>query len=100
MTTFDDVVNCKDAEGNATGIPDLGGLITSLTEACSPVTFSPNAPQVQCDTVGQDPVTYQGTMGAFKYAVKQLKGDAHGALLTSNDTPDACDVPARPTCCW
>ena len=46
-------------------------------------------PQVQCDTVGQDPVTYQGTMGAFKYAVKQLKDDAHGALLTSNDTPDA-----------
>ena len=89
VTTFDDVINCKDAEGQATGIPDLGGLITSLTEACSPVTFSPNAPQVQCDTVGQDPVTYQGTMGAFKYAVKQLKGDAHGALLTSNDTPDA-----------
>ena len=53
------------------------------------MTFSPNAPQVQCDTVGQEPVTYQGTMGAFKYAVKQLKGDAHGALLTSNDTPDA-----------
>ena len=89
VTTFDDVINCKDAKGQATGIPDLGGLITSLTEACSPVTFSPNAPQVQCDTVGQDPVTYQGTMGPFKYAVQQLKGDAHGALLTSNDTPDA-----------
>ena len=53
------------------------------------MTFSPNAPQVQCDTVGQDPVTYQGTMGPFKYVVQQLKGDAHGALLTSNDTPDA-----------
>ena len=74
VTTFDDVVNCKDAKGEATGIPDIGGLITSLTEACSPVTFSPNAPQVQCDTVGQDPVTYQGTMGPFKYAVQQLKG--------------------------
>jgi Periplasmic binding protein len=34
-------------------------------------------------------VTYQGTMGPFKYIVKQLKNDAHGALLTSNDTPDA-----------
>jgi ABC-type branched-subunit amino acid transport system substrate-binding protein len=89
VTTFDDVINCKDAKGQATGIPDLGGLITSLTEACSPVTFSPNAPQVQCDTVGEDPVTYQGTMGPFKYIVGKLKNDAHGALLTSNDTPDA-----------
>ena len=89
VTTFDDVVNCKDTRGQATGLPDVGGLITSLTEACSPVTFSPNAPQVQCDTVGQDPVTYQGTMGPFAYSVQQLKGNAHGALLTSNDTPDA-----------
>ena len=89
VTTFDDVVNCQDSKGQATGIPDIGGLITSLTEACSTATFSPNAPQVQCDTVGQDPVTYQGTMGPFKYVVDQLKGEAHGALLTSNDTPDA-----------
>jgi ABC-type branched-subunit amino acid transport system substrate-binding protein len=89
VTQVDDIVNCTDNKGQATGIPDIGGLITSLTEACSPKTFSPNAPQVQCDTVGQDPVTYQGTMGPFKYVVDQLKGDAHGALLTSNDTPDA-----------
>ena len=89
VTQVDDMVNCKDSKGQATGIPDIGGLITSLTEACSPQTFSPNAPQVQCDTVGQDPVTYQGTMGPFKYIVDQRKGDAHGALLVSNDTPDA-----------
>jgi len=89
VTQVDDIVNCKDSKGQATGIPDIGGLITSLTEACSPKTFSPNAPQVQCDTVGQDPVTYQGTMGPFKYIVDQRKGDAHGALLVSNDTPDA-----------
>src|SRR6476469_5737253 len=84
VTQIDDIVNCKDSKGQATGIPDIGGLITSLTEACSPKTFSPNAPQVQCDTVGQDPVTYQGTMGPFKYIVNQRKGDAHGALLVSN----------------
>ena len=89
VTTFDDVINCKDSKGQATGVPDIGGLVTSLTEACSVVTFSPNAPQVQCDSVGQSSVTFQGTMGAFKYVVQQLKGDAHGALLKSNDTPDA-----------
>jgi ABC-type branched-subunit amino acid transport system substrate-binding protein len=89
VTQVDDIVNCKDSAGQATGIPDIGGLITSLTEACSPKTFSPNAPQVQCDTVGQDPVTYQGTMGPFKYIQDHTKGGAHGALLVSNDTPDA-----------
>ena len=89
VTQVDDMVKCKDSKGQATGIPDIGGLITSLIEACSPQTFSPNAPQVQCDTVGQDPVTYQGTMGPFKYVVDHTKGGAHGALLTSNDTPDA-----------
>jgi ABC-type branched-subunit amino acid transport system substrate-binding protein len=89
VTQVDDIVNCADSKGAATGIPDIGGLITSLAEACSPKTFSPNAPQVECDTAGQNPVTYQGTMGAFKYIVDQLKGDAHGVLLTSNDTPDA-----------
>jgi ABC-type branched-subunit amino acid transport system substrate-binding protein len=89
VTQVDDMVNCKDSKGQATGIPDIGGLITSLIEACSPQTFSPNAPQVQCDTVGQDPVTYQGTMGPFEYVQEHTKGGAHGALLTSNDTPDA-----------
>ncbi len=89
VTSVDDMVNCKDSKGQATGIPDIGGLITSLTEACSPQTFSPNAPQVQCDTVGQDPVTFQGTMGPFKYIQDHSKGGAHGALLVSNDTPDA-----------
>jgi len=89
VTQVDDMVNCKDSKGQATGIPDIGGLITSLTEACSPQTFSPNAPQVQCDTAGKDPVTYQGTMGPFKYIERQTKGGAHGALLISNDTPDA-----------
>jgi ABC-type branched-subunit amino acid transport system substrate-binding protein len=89
VTQVDDLVNCQDSKGQATGIPDIGGLITSLTEACSPKTYSPNAPQVQCDTVGQDPVTYQGTMGPFKYIQDHTKGGAHGALLVSNDTPDA-----------
>jgi ABC-type branched-subunit amino acid transport system substrate-binding protein len=89
VTQVDDMVNCADSKGQATGIPDIGGLITSLIEACSPQTFSPNAPQVQCDTADQDPVTYQGTMGPFKYIADNTKGGAHGALLTSNDTPDA-----------
>ena len=83
VTQVDDQVNFKDSKGETTGIPDIGGLITSLTEACSPQTFSPNVPQVQCDTVGQDPVTYQGTMGPLKY----LGGPAEGTTRTVRCSP-------------
>jgi ABC-type branched-subunit amino acid transport system substrate-binding protein len=89
VTNVDDIVKCPDAKGQATGIPDIAGLTTSQAEGCSPVTFPASAPQVVCSTVDQSPQTYQGNAGMYRYWVQQLKGDAHGALLTSNDTPDA-----------
>src|SRR5439155_6814789 len=89
VTTVDDLVNCKDVKGQATGLPDVAGITTSLTQACSPVTYSTTTVQIVCKTLSQDPPTQQGNVGPFKYYLKQLKGDAHGALLMSNDTPDA-----------
>jgi ABC-type branched-subunit amino acid transport system substrate-binding protein len=89
VTSVDDLVNCKDINGDATGIPDVAGLTTSLTEGCSPVTYPTATVQVLCDTLDDNPPTQQGNVGPFKYYIKQLKGDAHGALLMSNDTPDA-----------
>jgi ABC-type branched-subunit amino acid transport system substrate-binding protein len=90
LNNVDDIVNCKDATGNPTGIPDVAGLVTSLTEGCSSMTYAVAAPPILCDTLGQDPQTYQGSIGPFRYIrTKRLKGDAHGALISSNDTPDA-----------
>jgi ABC-type branched-subunit amino acid transport system substrate-binding protein len=89
VTSVDDLVNCKDLKGQATGIPDVAGLTTSLTEGCSPVSYPTATVQVLCDTLTEDPPTQQGNVGPFKYYIDQLKGDAHGALLMSNDTPDA-----------
>lgn len=89
VTNVDDIVNCKDAEGHATGIPDIAGITTSLTEACSPVTYSTTTVQNVCSTMSSKQPIQQGNVGPFKYYVKKLKGNAHGALLLSNDTPDA-----------
>jgi ABC-type branched-subunit amino acid transport system substrate-binding protein len=89
VTSVDDIVNCKDNKGQATGIPDIPGITTSLTEACSKVSFSTTSIQILCDTLTQSPPTQQGNVGPFKYYINTLKGDAHGALLMSNDTPDA-----------
>jgi ABC-type branched-subunit amino acid transport system substrate-binding protein len=89
VTSVDDIVNCKDSKGQATGIPDIPGITTSLTEACSEVSFSTTSIQIVCDTLTENPPTQQGNVGPFKYYINKLKGDAHGALLMSNDTPDA-----------
>jgi ABC-type branched-subunit amino acid transport system substrate-binding protein len=89
VTSVDDMENCKDSKGQATGIPDIAGITTSLTQACSNVSYSTTTIQVVCDTLTQDPPTQQGNVGPFKYYIDKLDGNAHGALLMSNDTPDA-----------
>jgi len=89
VTSVDDLENCKDSKGQATGIPDIAGITTSLAQACSRVSYSTTLIQVVCDTLSKDPPTQQDNDGAYKYYVNKLKGNAHGALLFSNDTADA-----------
>jgi ABC-type branched-subunit amino acid transport system substrate-binding protein len=88
VTSVEDLVNCKDSAGRATGVPDLAGITTSLAHSCSKVTFPSSLVQVKCDTLSQDPPTAQDNIGPYRYYDKKLKG-AHGALLFANDTPDA-----------
>ncbi len=89
LSNVEDEINCKDVNGKATGLPDVVGLSTGVPEACSPVSFPVTPPAFVCDTVGQHPQTIQGNQGEFKYYIKKLEGNAHGALLIANDTPDA-----------
>jgi ABC-type branched-subunit amino acid transport system substrate-binding protein len=89
VTSAEELVNCPDSAGRATGLPDIAGITTSLVQACSPVSYSTTTIQVLCDTLDEPTPTQQGNVGPFKFYDKRLKGDAHGALLFSNDTPDA-----------
>jgi hypothetical protein len=89
LPNVDDEINCKDINGQPTGLPDLGGIVTGVPEQCSPVSYPANAPQLLCDTKDQHPQTYQGNQGDSKYYLKHFGKNLHGAFVLPNDTPDA-----------
>jgi ABC-type branched-subunit amino acid transport system substrate-binding protein len=90
LTNMDDAINCKDINGQATGLPDLPGIVTGIPETCAPITYAPTAPQLLCNTKDQHPQTYQGNQGDTTYYKKHLhKTDLHGVFVLPNDTPDA-----------
>jgi hypothetical protein len=85
---LDDLTGCKDQAGAATGLPDIGSIVLGTPEACSPVSFPVIPSQVDCSTVEQNPQTYRGNQGGFKYLAKQHK-DLHGPFIKTNDSRDA-----------
>ena len=82
-------MNCVDKAGATTGLPDVAAIVTGVPESCSPVTYSINPPQLDCDTKDQHPQTYWGNQGDAKWLLEQHKNDLHGSFLAGNDTKDA-----------
>jgi len=70
-------------------LPDVAAIVTGVPESCSPVTYSINPPQLDCDTKDQHPQTYWGNQGDAKWLLEQNKDDLHGSFLAGNDTKDA-----------
>ena len=89
LSNMDDAINCKDINGQATGLPDLAAIATGIPETCAPVTYTPTGPQLLCDTKDQHPQTYQGNQGDTTYYKKHLNKNLHGAFVLPNDTQDA-----------
>ena len=89
LTSVDDEISCKDKNGQATGLPDIGGIVTGIPEQCSPVSFPAQPPQVLCDTKDQKPQTYQGQQGAAKWFLKNINKNLKGPNVLPNDTKDA-----------
>ena len=89
LTNMDDAINCKDINGQATGLPDLSAIATGIPETCAPVTYTPTGPQLLCDTKDQHPQTYQGNQGDTTYYKKKFGKKIHGAFVLPNDTQDA-----------
>jgi ABC-type branched-subunit amino acid transport system substrate-binding protein len=86
---LDDLTGCKDQAGAATGLPDIGAIVLGTPQACAPVSFPVIPSMVDCSTVGQNPQTYRGNQGVFKYLSKQHHGDLHGPFIKTNDSADA-----------
>jgi ABC-type branched-subunit amino acid transport system substrate-binding protein len=85
LGTAQDEIDCKDRAGQATGLPDIAALATSILEACSPVAFPINGSQIDCATVDQHPQRYQGLVGDSKYYLKKF-GPLHGTFIVANDS--------------
>jgi hypothetical protein len=88
LTTADDINSCRDQAGASVGLPDVGAIVGSA-EGCSKVSFPVNPPSVLCDTVDENPQTYQGNQGSYRHLVQQSKGGLHGAMVFANDTQTA-----------
>jgi ABC-type branched-subunit amino acid transport system substrate-binding protein len=85
VSGFDDVVNCKDQAGQATGMPDMPAVASGSLESCLPMSYPIAGSQIDCTTVDKNPQRYQGQVGDSKYYVKKY-GKLHGPLIVSNDS--------------
>lgn len=89
--SLDDVTNCKDQAGKATGLPSMPAVATGNVQPCNPVTFPIGGSQVDCATVGQTPQRYQGQIGDSQYYVKKYGKGLKGPLIVSSDSKDTAN---------
>jgi len=74
LNNVDDMVACPDAEGEATGLPDINTFSQELVHQCSPVSYSVSPPQLDCTTKDDPLKTYRASLGQIRYYVSQHKG--------------------------
>ena len=86
ISSFDDVLACKDKAGQATGLPNLPAAVTTTKEACAPVTYVPQGNLLDCSTADADPQTFTGQTGDSKYYVKTYGPKLKGPIIVSGDS--------------
>src|SRR5438552_6667697 len=80
LNNVSDMTGCVDAAGQATGIPDVPFVATSLQQGCSNETFSINPQSVICSTQNAHPQTYQANVGRALYYQSKFGKDLHGVF--------------------
>ena len=90
VNNVDDLVGCQDGEGAATGLPDFPVVATEQVHQCSPVSYGVNPPIIDCTTIGENPQTYRGSLGATNWYLKKYgKNALHGLFLYPSDLKSA-----------
>jgi hypothetical protein len=80
------MTNCVDKNGQATGLPDVAGLVNTLAEQCAPTAFVIQGRPEHCQTTsGVRPLTV--AIGNDNYWVQQNPG-LHGIYLVAGDLPE------------
>jgi hypothetical protein len=83
MNNVDDMVNCADAKGQKTGLPDFPVITLWEAEQSSPVSFPITAPAKDfSDPTGE---TYRARVGRFRWYLKNVDKSLHGVFLVGAD---------------
>jgi hypothetical protein len=92
LASVDNMRNCKDSTGAATGIPDIPFVTTALVQQCSDQSFPIAPPLVDCATKDQHPQTFHVNVsrGLF-FNQKYGQGKLHGVYIFGNDSKSARD---------
>ena len=92
LTSVDNMRNCKDSTGAATGLPDIPFVTTALVQQCSDQSFPIAPPQVECSTKDQHPQTFHANVArGLYYNQKFGKDKLHGVYVFGNDSKSARD---------
>jgi len=92
LSSVDNMRNCKDSTGAATGLPDIPFVTTALVQQCSDQTFPIAPPQVDCATKDQHPQTFRANVARGRYFNKKYgQGKLHGAYIFGSDSKSARD---------
>jgi hypothetical protein len=92
LTSVDNMRNCKDSTGAATGLPDVPFVSTALVHQCSDQSFPIAPPQVDCATKDQHPQTFHANVARGRYYNKKFgENKLHGVYVFGNDSKSARD---------
>ena len=84
LNQTDDMTGCKNAAGQAIGIPDVPGLALDPAQQCSPVTYVIIGRGPACATKNDHPQTYIAPQGDALYYLRKNK-DLHGIWTIPGD---------------
>ena len=92
LSSVDNMRNCKDSTGAATGLPDIPFVTTALVQQCSDQSFPIAPPQVECSTKADHPQTFHANVSrGLYYNQKYGKGNLHGVYIFGSDSKSARD---------
>jgi ABC-type branched-subunit amino acid transport system substrate-binding protein len=86
LDNFTPATQCKDKNGNVTGLPDFTAAPVSQVEQQSPLMFTPNPAGRDYQASGY---LYHASIGQYLYYKANLVPNPHGVALYANNAPSA-----------
>jgi ABC-type branched-subunit amino acid transport system substrate-binding protein len=89
LSSMSAVDSCKNAQGEAIGIPNLAGIAFGALQGCDPDTFAVLGSDAQyCATLKQGTPSHTEQVGDYRWLLSQYPG-LHGMWIYNTDLPTA-----------